>query len=94
MIPVEKKPPRFVPTLTEVVPGKPQLLAESPPAMAEAPEAADLSSDIVLTKAQAAAEAFIAQRLPELVSQHMLACELQLRQELEVIIKNVVESQD
>ncbi len=93
MIPVEKKPPRFVPTLTEVVPGKPQPLTESPLAISETPEA-DQSSDIVLTKAQAAAEAFIAQRLPELVSQHMLACELRLRQELEVIIKNVVESQD
>jgi hypothetical protein len=93
-MPQDKKLPRFVPTLTEVVPGKPPIRSELLPAADMSGDSPDIETNLVTTKAMVAAEAFLAQRMPELVSQHMAACELQLRLELENIIKDIVEAND
>lgn len=77
---LEKKPPRFVPTLTEVVQAKSVL----------ATPLQDASDDALYTQVLAAAEQFLAQRLPELAAFHTAACESEMRQELETFVKKMV----
>jgi hypothetical protein len=77
---LEKKPPRFVPTLTEVVQAKP----------VSAAALQNTSHEALCEQAMVASEQFLAQRLPELAALHMAACEAQLRQELEILVKKIV----
>jgi hypothetical protein len=90
-MPLEKKPPRFVPTLTEVVPGRPQPTFAPVERDSEVPTFEGVSSDgSECSQVMAAAEQYMAQRMPGLVAQHMAACEAELRRELEAVIKNLL----